>query len=133
MSVPGYLSPTSGGSRLLRTIRHLGDPSLRVTSAGPGYLLVYDGAGRTEHPYVVDRAEVDAWASRTPLAWVSPTEAYGTIEVPRGQFVYYKYTRGGWDTVEKWPDCVEAGNRYELGRAQEKRDTVYGWRDQCPE
>ena len=78
-------------------------------------------------------SSVDAWASHTPLAWVSPTEAYGTIEVPRGQFVYYKYTRGGWDTVEKWPDCVEAGNRYELGRAQEKRDTVYGWRDQCPE
>jgi hypothetical protein len=66
MSVPGYLSPTSGGSRLLRTVRRLGDPSLRVTSAGPGYLLVYDDAGRTEHPYAVDRAEVDAWASRRP-------------------------------------------------------------------
>jgi len=66
MSVPGYLSPTSGGSRLLRTVRRLGDPSLRVTSAGPGYLLVYDDAVHPGYPYAVDRVEVDAWANRRP-------------------------------------------------------------------
>ncbi len=78
-------------------------------------------------------SSADGWAAHTPLDRVSDTEAYGTIEVPRGEFVYYKYTRGDWDTVEKWPDCAEATDRYELGRAQPKEDTVYGWRDWCGE
>jgi alpha-glucosidase len=73
----------------------------------------------------------DGWVTHTALTWVSATEAEGTLEVPRGEYVYYKYTRGSWDTVEKWPDCVEASNRYELGRAAEKVDTVYGWGDWC--
>lgn len=73
----------------------------------------------------------DGWASHTPLTR-DGDEAHGTIQVPRGEYVYYKYTRGGWDTVEKWPDCVEASNRYERGRATpEKADTVYGWGDWC--
>lgn len=76
-------------------------------------------------------SSADGWASHTPLERLSATEAYGTIEVPRGEYVYYKYTRGDWDTVEKWPGCEEASNRYELGRAQEKADTVYAWRDAC--
>lgn len=84
----------------------------------------------TDAPITI-ASSADGWATHTPLAWVSDTEAYGTIEVPRGAYVYYKYARGGWDTVEKWPDCAEADNRYELGRAAEKLDTVYAWRDAC--
>lgn len=59
-------------------------------------------------------------------------DATGTILVPRGEWIEYKYTRGDWTTVEKWPGCVEATNRYELGAAHPvKEDTVFGWADQC--
>jgi hypothetical protein len=85
----------------------------------------------TDRPICIASA-LDGWASHQPLAWVSPTEAAGTLRVPRGEYLYYKFTRGDWETVEKWPDCVEATNRYELGRAAEKVDTVYAWRDSCP-
>ena len=61
------------------------------------------------------------------------TRASGLVEVPRGDWGFYKYTRGGWGTVEKWPGCAEATNRYELGAAHpDKRDTVFGWADACP-
>ena len=72
----------------------------------------------------------DGWSSHTPLTRAGNV-AYGTIEVPRGEYVYYKYTRGDWETVEKWPACAEASNRYELGRAAEKADIVYAWADAC--
>ncbi|MDP2307334.1 MAG: glycoside hydrolase family 31 protein [Pseudomonadota bacterium] len=77
-------------------------------------------------------SSADGWESHTPLTRVGDV-AYGTIQVPRGEYLYYKYTRGDWDTVEKWPDCAEASDRYELGRATPvKADTVYGWADGCP-
>lgn len=69
-----------------------------------------------------------------PLDWgPGPNEATGTILVPRGEWVEYKYTRGDWASVEKWPECVEAANRYELGAAHPiKEDRVWMWADQCP-
>ncbi len=51
--------------------------------------------------------------------------------MPRGAWFFYKYARGGWETVEKWPGCVEASNRYGFGRAGVRRDTVFEWRDVC--
>ena len=68
-----------------------------------------------------------------PLEWLGPDKAGGLVSVPRGKYVFYKYTRGAWDTVEKWPACVEATNRYELGKAHPtKVDTVFAWADLCP-
>ena len=56
----------------------------------------------------------------------------GTVEVPRGQWLHYKYTRGDWSTVEKWPGCVEATNRYAFGAAHPtKVDVIAQWADQC--
>jgi alpha-glucosidase len=53
--------------------------------------------------------------------------------VPRGKYLFYKYTRGSWASVEKYPACVEAENRYELGKAHPKKvDTVWAWADMCP-
>ncbi len=68
-----------------------------------------------------------------PLGWgPGPQEATGTLLVPRGEWLEYKYTRGDWATVEKWPGCVEATNRYELGAAHPvKIDTVFAWADLC--
>jgi alpha-glucosidase len=69
-----------------------------------------------------------------PLTWdPGMTSASGVVSVPRGDWVFYKYARGGWSTVEKWPGCVEATNRYALGVAHPvKQDTVFGWADGCP-
>jgi len=73
------------------------------------------------------------WAHQ-PLDWdPGMTGASALVSVPRGEWVFYKYTRGDWSTVEKWPGCVEATNRYELGAAHpDKEDTVFGWADACP-
>jgi len=75
----------------------------------------------------------NGWTQQ-PLAWTAdPNVARGTVLVPRGEWFFYKFTRGDWDTVEKWPDCEEATNRYRFGAALlAQRDTVYGWRDWCP-
>ena len=56
----------------------------------------------------------------------------GCLEVPRGEWFEYKYTRGDWSTVEKWTGCLEASNRYALGVALPvKNDTVETWADWC--
>jgi len=74
-----------------------------------------------------------AWEDQQPLDWVAGQDkAWGVIQVPRGLWFHYKYTRGGWDTVEKWADCVEADNRYTQGLVHPtKLDTVEAWADQC--
>jgi len=68
-----------------------------------------------------------------PLQWVPGEDrATGTVIVPRGQWFFYKYSRGGWPTVEKYPGCEEANNRYAFGAAHPvKSDTVWEWRDLC--
>ncbi len=81
-----------------------------------------------------------------PLAWVGPGRAAGRVLVPRGRWFEYKFTRGGWETVEKWPGCAEATNRYAYGSAHPehltlgeaaltdpgKSNEVYAWADACP-
>ncbi len=69
-----------------------------------------------------------------PLSWgPGPDSASGLVSLPRGKWIEYKYTRGGWPTVEKYPGCVEAKNRYAQGVANPvKQDTVWAWADQCP-
>ena len=74
-----------------------------------------------------------------PLTWTGkPGEATGMVTVPRGQWFTYKYTRGGWNSVEKYPGCVEAKNRYAFGAvhtasldAAGKQDAVWAWADLC--
>lgn len=51
--------------------------------------------------------------------------------MPRGEWFHYKYSRGDWCTVEKWPDCEEAEDRYAFGAPGTKDDVVFGWRDWC--
>ena len=71
--------------------------------------------------------------SQQAMSWTAtPQVAEGVFEVPRGEWFFYKYTRGDWDTVEKWPACEEADDRYGFGRAHPDRlDEVFGWRDWC--
>lgn len=78
-------------------------------------------------------SSVDGWTSHHPLAWTeTPGIARGTLIVPRGAWFFYKYTRGAWASVEKWPGCVEADNRYGLGTAYPTRsDAVAAWADVC--
>ncbi|MBI5538267.1 MAG: DUF5110 domain-containing protein [Deltaproteobacteria bacterium] len=74
-----------------------------------------------------------AWA-QLPLDWQTPPDkAHGFVSLPRGEWFFYKFTRGDWDTVEKWPGCVEATNRYGFASAHPvRKDTVFTWRDWCP-
>jgi alpha-glucosidase len=78
-------------------------------------------------------SSASGWTQQ-PLQWgPAPGKASGLLSVPRGAWVYYKYTRGDWATVEKWPGCVEATNRYAFGAAHPvKQDTVWQWADACP-
>ncbi|UJR85835.1 TIM-barrel domain-containing protein [Sandaracinus amylolyticus] len=75
-------------------------------------------------------SSANGWA-HAPLEVVAPGLARGTLRVGRGEWFEYKYTRGAWESVEKWPGCVEATNRYGFGRAGVRRDRVFEWRDVC--
>jgi alpha-glucosidase len=78
-------------------------------------------------------SDANGWIQQ-PLAWDPnvPGVAVGTLTVPRGAWYHFKYTRGDWCTVEKYPDCEEALDRYAFGAAGLPReDTIYGWRDWC--
>ncbi len=58
--------------------------------------------------------------------------AAGDIDVPRGSWFFYKFTRGDWTTVEKDGACAEMINRYRFGATDEPQvDTISSWRDQC--
>lgn len=121
--------PDAGAISLAMTY----DPT--ITAAAPPVAMPFRVTLPADTPLdtpISIASSADGWVSHTPLTRDGDV-AYGTIEVPRGEYLYYKYTRGDWDTVEKWPDCAEASNRYELGRATPiKADTVYGWADACP-
>lgn len=75
----------------------------------------------------------DAWGWTHRLLDAAPVGgvARGMVEAPRGRWYDFKFTRGGWETVEKWPGCVEALNRYAFGEGRLRRETVYAWRDVC--
>ena len=107
----------------------VGDPRPRV--AMPFVVTVPPGT-KTDAPICI-ASSANGWTHQ-PLAWAKDLRsASGTLSVPRGEWVFYKYTRGDWRTVEKWPGCAEATNRYELGAAHPvKQDTVWEWADRCP-
>jgi hypothetical protein len=84
-------------------------------------------------PAVHVASDANGWV-HAPLAWDPGTAelAVGTLSVPRGQWYRFKYSRGDWCTVEKYPDCEEASDRYAFGAAHlDRDDVVYGWRDWC--
>jgi hypothetical protein len=95
-------------------------------------LVVSVPAGTPPDRAIHVASSANGWMHQ-PLAWDDPpVSARGYIDVPRGEWFFYKYTRGDWETVEKWPGCVEATNRYGFGSAHpERRDTVWAWRDLC--
>jgi alpha-glucosidase len=84
-----------------------------------------------DSPIYVATSAAD-WTQQ-PLAWSSSKGvAEGQVKVPRGAWFDYKYTRGDWESVEKWEGCLEAENRYAFGRAWPvKEDTVQLWADHC--
>ncbi|MGE5182581.1 MAG: TIM-barrel domain-containing protein [Acidobacteriota bacterium] len=92
---------------------------------------VHVPAGTPADPPIAVATSATGWA-QTPLPWVSPGVARGTVTVPRGDWLDYKYTRGSWDTVEKAGDCSELADRYRAGAAGTRVDTVATWRDRCP-
>ena len=70
------------------------------------------------------------WAQLPMQPGDEPGTAEAIVSVPRGEWFWYKYTRGDWDTVEKWAGCEEALDRYEFGAAHpDKIDGVTMWAD----
>jgi hypothetical protein len=89
--------------------------------------------GTPVSPQIHITSSANGWTQQ-PLAWVRPGElAAGELSVPRGEWFFFKFTRGDFNTVEKWPGCVEANNRYAFVQANPTRlEQVFGWRDWCP-
>jgi alpha-glucosidase len=89
--------------------------------------------GTPVEPPVHIAGDFNGW-QHVPLPWNEPgVRARGVVRVPRSQWYQFKFTRGGWETVEKWPACEEATNRYALGAAHPVRtERVFAWRDACP-
>jgi alpha-glucosidase len=70
------------------------------------------------------------WAQLPMQPGAEPGTAEALVSVPRGEWFWYKYTRGSWETVEKWAGCEEALDRYEFGAAHpDKLDDVTMWAD----
>jgi alpha-glucosidase len=89
-------------------------------------------AGTPIDPPVHISLSSDGWSQQAMTWTATPNVAEAMIEVPRGTWFFYKYTRGDWDTVEKWPACEEAEDRYGFGQAYPARvDEVFNWRDWC--
>ncbi len=65
------------------------------------------------------------------LRWIGPGVARGTLVIPRGEWLDFKYTRGSWLTVETTGRCAEAPNRHRLGATTARTDRVATWRDRC--
>ena len=68
----------------------------------------------------------------TPLTRDSPTHAYGTITTTEGNALAFKFTRGGWDRVEKASDCSDISDRMATATPNLTiYATVANWADRC--
>ncbi|MCB9531753.1 MAG: hypothetical protein H6700_08315 [Myxococcales bacterium] len=109
-----------------------GGPASETAPTVPIRFVVDVPPGTSAADTIHIAGEPTAW-EHVPMTWEIPgARAAITLPVPRGAFFDYKYTRGGWETVEKWPGCAEAANRYGFGQAYpERADRVFEWRDWC--
>ena len=112
------------------------DYDATVTDPSPTVLVpvkVNLPPGTPAGPPIHIATSATGWTQQT-LEWSNePFTAEGLVPVPRGEWFEYKYTRGDWDTVEKWAGCEEADNRYAFGKAHPvKEDEVAAWADLCP-
>jgi alpha-glucosidase len=110
------------------------DPAIAEARPDVELVLEVEVPASTAHDRSICVAtNLDGWTAHQPLEWIGPTTARGTIRVPRGEWFFYKFTRGDWETVEKYEGCAEAANRYGFGTAHPvRRDRVATWRDACP-
>jgi enterochelin esterase-like enzyme len=68
----------------------------------------------------------------TPLTRDSATHAHGTVTVPQGSAMEFKFTRGAWSNVEKGAECNELPDR--TATASQNMTvtvTVENWADVC--
>lgn len=116
------------------TARRVLLPAGRWTELESG--AIYEGPATVEvsvdpPPHVVTSG--DACTMQWPLTLAGAGLARESVRLPRGEWFFYNYSRGGWTTVETWAGCAEASNRYGFGAAHPVRaDTVAAWRDGCP-
>jgi alpha-glucosidase len=85
--------------------------------------------------YVASSAQ--AWAPNGQVLTVSGAKASGTLTVPEGTLVKYKFTRGDWTNVEVTGACAATDNRalvasWGANGTTPVTATVAAWKDHCP-
>ena len=81
-----------------------------------------------------DRPELGPW---DPAAQVLDCEdglCHGSLIMPLETIFAFKFTRGSWETVEKYSDCSERPDRQAQasGTDLEFVSWIEAWADQCP-
>jgi alpha-glucosidase len=115
-------------------LRAFFDPSVSELRPAVKVLLEVEVPADTPAGETIHIATSVAGWTHAPMTWTAtPGVARIELVVPRGEWFFYKYTRGGWDSVEKWAGCEEATNRYAFGAAPTaQKDSVSLWADRCP-
>lgn len=68
----------------------------------------------------------------TPLTRDAANRAHGTVTVPQGSELEFKFTRGDWSRGEKAADCSELANRTATATSDMTiAATVANWADDC--
>jgi alpha-glucosidase len=103
----------------------------KPTDPRPPVAVTFEVRVPSDSPATIHVAtSANGW-THVPLQRVAPDLARGTVMVPRGEWLEYKYTRGDWETVEKGAACSERPNRYRFGSPETQTDVVTMWRDRC--
>lgn len=106
------------------------DPNAKPTAEVAIPIRVHLPPGTPASTAIAVASSHGGWA-HVPLARTGD-EATGTIAAPRGGWVFYKVTRGGWPTVEKSAACTEIDDRHALGAGRPVGVEVAAWADRCP-
>lgn len=90
-------------------------------------------AGTPMEAPVYMATSVTGWrADGVRMTRVDATHATAELTVEAGTAVGYKYTRGGWSTVERAAGCAERANRTRRAGDAVVGDVVTAWADRCP-
>jgi hypothetical protein len=119
------------------TVRHAGLETTLPLPVAPGegaaVMLVVQAPEGTDAVYVTGSdPALGPWnPGALPLAPTPGGLFAATLLLPPGAHLEYKYTRGGWETVEKAPDGAELANRvFDVREAQGRaEDRVARWVD----
>jgi alpha-glucosidase len=108
-------------------------------------VVVHVPRGTPPAPPVSIATSANGWSHASLAPTADPTVWTGHVTAPRGAWVFHKFARGSWATVEKSASCAEVPNRSVLAAAHPAAPgnataplsggieaTVAAWADACP-